>query len=300
MRASFCILVKNLHMKLLTLGLCMVAFSSHCNSQKFFGKDAFLYLNTTVKPITKPDYLIDKNYHNFFLYFDTITKTLADKKTFGASMDFKPFQVKTNYIHDGTDYEKLKIFDFLVTKVYIEKSEEKYPNPRYYILELRNETIGTIYYKYNTSSEPDLEIKILYGLEYPENYWCQKFMTFTDKFNSNKISISEDFSGISIIYNQNSKKYSLSGELIGYSLNVGGKGFYLLLEDGTKIAKPEARVDVEASDNGHWKYTCTINLNNSDLQLLRSKKITDFRLYVHDKSLDENDSEIIMEILKCF
>ena len=45
----------------------------------------------------------------------------------------------------------------------------------------------------------------------------------------------------------------------GYTLNVAGKGVYLLFTDGSKISKPSELINVDNTSSGKWEYSARCN-----------------------------------------
>ena len=84
----------------------------------------------------------------------------------------------------------------------------------------------------------------------------------------------------------------------GEGLNVNGKGVWILFEDGTKISKPNADLQIDVATNG-YRYAGFIELTKNDIKLLTEKTMTDKRLVIYDGSIDTNSAVILKEYLKC-
>jgi len=133
---------------------------------------------------------------------------------------------------------------------------------------------------------------------------CNDISRSVDEF-TGEIKISSPLSEGSklapvIIYkdiNKTSTAYYLSLHTNGNTLNVGESGVIILLDDGTKINKSD-KIDVEAADNG-WDYRAFISLTQSDLQLLSTKKINKYRLYIYDETLSKWFAEKFINYVKC-
>ena len=69
----------------------------------------------------------------------------------------------------------------------------------------------------------------------------------------------------------------------GSTLNIGEKGFILLFQDGTKLEKPNAKVDAE-SDSGtaYWEYSTFTPISDEELEMFATKKVDSFRLYIYE------------------
>jgi hypothetical protein len=78
---------------------------------------------------------------------------------------------------------------------------------------------------------------------------------------------------------------------------VDGKGAFILFEDGKKWSK-SVEIDVDATENG-FEYTAFIPLINSDLKLLKSKKISKIKLYIFEQSMSEDDANMFIQDVNC-
>ena len=85
----------------------------------------------------------------------------------------------------------------------------------------------------------------------------------------------------------------------GSTLNVGKEGLYILFEDGTKLIKPDAKIDVEVSSGSGYVYSAFVPLSQSEIKLLINKDITDKRTYLYDGTVDNESAKEIREYLKC-
>jgi hypothetical protein len=91
--------------------------------------------------------------------------------------------------------------------------------------------------------------------------------------------------------------YYLSLTAMGLTPVVDGKGATILFEDGKKWSK-SVTIDVDASENG-FRYSAFIPLNKADLNLLKSKKISKFKLYIFEQTLFESDSNGFIQDVNC-
>src|SRR5690606_30521893 len=136
------------------------------------------------------------------------------------------------------------------------------------------------------------------GLDLPEGFYCKDIETTTDKF-TNEITSRSDYSeGISflkITKNGSSKVYLAINES-GSTVNVGKKGLILLLENGKKIEKPNAPIDVEAG-RSNYVYSAFIELTKAEIDLIINNPITADRLYIYDGEIKFGAK--LSEYLKC-
>jgi hypothetical protein len=269
------------------------------SAQDFVGMDADLYLNATVKPVEISEQLQRYAYKNFYLQFDTVTKVLT-KPEGKKSAKFKPFQTGQQYLQKS-EYSKLVGMEFMVTGVYEETAKYDFDKGMYYVFALTNDALGTIYYEYDTRYKHDLELTAVGGLKFPEGYWCNKFTVTKDKFEDKTSYYSPQESGFSVvkIVSNGITKYYLSVEEGGSTANANGKGLFLLFDDGTKINKENTNIDVKVGNKGEFIYSAFIELTNEDLEILKTKKITDNRLYIYDGTVNLESANLIQEFVKC-
>ncbi len=93
----------------------------------------------------------------------------------------------------------------------------------------------------------------------------------------------------------------MSLKAYGSTLNVGKEGVIILLADGTKIEKPEAKIDadVNTSTSGGWDYSAFVRLDDSDIEKLTKSTVTDFRLYIYDSKVLPKKAALYQQYLKC-
>lgn len=83
--------------------------------------------------------------------------------------------------------------------------------------------------------------------------------------------------------------YYLSIEVAGSTVTVGRKGVYILFEDGTKFSKPGEEIDTKVNQSGSgYLYTCFVELKKSEVEIFTKKKITDVKLYIYDREIDNS------------
>ena len=91
--------------------------------------------------------------------------------------------------------------------------------------------------------------------------------------------------------NRNNVAYYLDLSTQGSSVFVGWKGAIILFNDGTKMKKPNAEIDIEVSDYG-YRYATSIPLTQADLKVLSSKNIDKFRLNIFDAAVNSKEAEL--------
>ncbi len=92
--------------------------------------------------------------------------------------------------------------------------------------------------------------------------------------------------------NKNKATYYLDLMTQGSTVFVGWKGAILLFADGTKIKKPNAKIDIGVSDYG-YRYSAFISLTQAELKVLSLKNINKFRLSIFDGAVNSKDAGMI-------
>lgn len=270
--------------------LTAVLISSITFGQDFPGESVDLLLNKTVKPITLEESMQRYAYKNFYSKFDTVSKKLEKYKK-----GHRAFPSGTSQ----SDYNKLVGKEFKVAKIYDQKPTLSSDEGRYSVLELVNPELGTIYYDYDSKYDFNFELEVIGGLDLPEGFYCKDIETKTDKFSGETTASSDYSEGIKflkITKNGSSKIYMAINET-GSTLNVGEKGLILLLENGNKIERPNAKIDVDTGSGRNYVYSAFIELTEKEVDLIINNPITDDRLYIYDGVI-KNGAKL-SEYLKC-
>lgn len=274
--------------KLLLLSIILISGLTY--GQDFPAKSVDLLLNKTVKPKALKESMQKYAYKNFYSKFDTVSKKLEKYKKGHRAFPKGTFQ---------SDYDKLVGKEFLVTKIYDQKSTLSSDEGRYSVLELKNPELGTVFYNYDSKYDFEFELEVVGGLELPEGFYCKDIETTTDKFNGETTASSDYSEGIKflkITKNGSSKIYMAINES-GSTLNVGEKGLILLLENGNKIERPNAKIDVDTGSGRNYVYSAFIELTKKEIDLIINNPITDDRLYIYDGEI-KNGAKL-SEYLKC-
>ncbi len=256
---------------LFTLLISIFLFSQ--NEGFFVGKDAHLLIGKKVK-VKEGSYSLSNFYKN-----SNLTKIVFKKGFY-------------------TDYNKIKDLEFIVKSVG--------ENPSSYsddiVLILNNSLTKDIYYKYNPELPSLFKLSILDEINLPKNYYCDKTEIKVDKFSSEKQTTTpyEFEYRLSKYEKDNDVDIYLTLRTYGISLKSGKKGAIILFDDGTKLEKPNAKVSVESSEGKGWDYSIFIKLDQTDINTLKNKTITDYRLYIFDREMDKTNAFNLKEYLKCF
>lgn len=100
---------------------------------------------------------------------------------------------------------------------------------------------------------------------------------------------------INKVIDKNQIYYYLRIEVIGETPSVVKKGVMVLFSDGSKLSKPNEKIDVRVNKYGSgYEYTSFIVLTKKEVDLFAKKKATDVRLYIYDREIDEVDASQFM------
>ena len=260
-----------------------------------FGQENFpaqmvdLLLEKTVKPKVLEESMQRYAYKNFYSKFDTESKKLEKYKK-----GHRAFPSGTSQ----SDYNKLVGKEFKVVKIYDQTPTLSSDSGRYFVLELRNEELGTVYYDYDSKYDFNFELEVVGVLELPEGFYCRDIKTETDKFTGETSATSDYSEGISFIKitKEGTSRIYLTINESGSTLNVGKKGLILLLENDKKIERPNAKIDVE-SGRSNYVYSAFIELTKAEIDLIKENNIIADRLYVYDGEI-KNGAKL-GQYLKC-
>jgi hypothetical protein len=189
----------------------------------------------------------------------------------------------------------------IVTKYGVESKAGDIEDP-IFVLE-DNKTKQIIYYRYNRSHEylfPFLTSEIYYN----SDDYCDKVSVVKDDF-TDKITISspyyvsvENYPVVIFRFVKNGQSnYYLSLHSQGSTVNVDIRGVIVIFDDGTKWTN-NSEIDVDATENG-FDYKAFIKLTPSDLSLFSTKRISKYRLYIYDTSLNYHKSSVIKIFINC-
>lgn len=261
--------------------------------ESFLGSDFMLYKGSLFK---MKEGAISGFGHTFYSNLENCQKMYDDNviypdsrykfNTVSDSLKNRIFRVEEIVNKDGNPFTKGNYFD----------------KPIFILKDVNNEQI--IYYKYDKQYEHNFPF-LTAGLELDTEVLCAKLERRVDDFTSEIRINSPIFDGVKmspiIIYkviNGNSSQYYLSLSADGSTLNVGESGLIILFEDGTKLERPNQKIDVEAGDSD-FKYKAFISLTETDLEKFTSKKISKYRLYIYDKTINQGEGEKFTHFVKC-
>lgn len=124
---------------------------------------------------------------------------------------------------------------------------------------------------------------------------------FTDEITINSPPLESNQIAPMIIYKivkSGKENYYLSLRTYGSTVNVGETGVIVLFDDGTKMNKPTEKIDVDSDATG-FSYSAFIQLTETEVKSLTTKKITKFRLYIYDKEVSQGFAEKFTNYVQC-
>lgn len=278
----------------LTLVIITITISySQTFETNFLGDDFMRYKGVLLKLIDKPISGLGFTFYSDLSY----CQSLYDNHVIYPDTKFK-----FNTVPDSLANRIFRVED-IVGKDGIIFSGGSYSFDKPIFVLKDTTTKQIIYYKYDKKYDfnfPSLTSKI----EVDKKELCDEIDRtvdeFTDEIKMNSPIISGSSISSVIIYKTITKSrtsYYLSLHTNGNTLNVGESGVIILFTDGTKMNKPD-KVDVEVADKD-WDYSAFITLTQSDLQILSSKKIDKFRLFIYDEIVSKWLAEKFVVYVKC-
>jgi hypothetical protein len=267
-------------MKRINLLILSLILSIYTFSQDYPGKDVELLVGKEIQVKEQPETLQMYGYDDFYIKEDL-------KKKYACCE------------HYNSKYSSLvgKIFKVLSVELYtnsigIDKIK----------LKIENEETGIIYFNHDPSfkREDDFPFIIIGGLDFPEGYFCKDIEESKDKF-TGEITYSSptDYITFSKVKSDNeTNTYMSIREVVGSTLNTNETGVIILFDNGSKLERPDAEIDVEVSNyRDRWDYSAFFNLSDSDIKLLSENIITDVRLYIYDSTIANGKK--LADYMKC-
>lgn len=261
---------------LFSAAISLLSFAGY--SQEHPGKHPEILLNHQLKVLPLKESLQQYGYHNFYV---------------AESMAY-------NEVYKGprtTKYEELVGKTFKVTAV---KPYDKYGKQMYKLVLTSPEISQTLYYDYDPGFDHDYHFEAIDGLVIPSDVYCDDIIVESDKFTGEITAKSPIFNGITFykITSDGVTNFYISMNQVGATLNVGKKGLIILLADGKKIVKPDAKIDVDVNRGASgYVYSVFERLTKEDIKKLSESPMTDKRLFIYDGTIERGGK--LMEYIKC-
>jgi hypothetical protein len=195
-----------------------------------------------------------------------------------AALDYK------NTPSDSVVNKKFKVLNF-----------EKRKHPIFtssfdYVLKLQNDRNKIIFFKYDIHTE---DLRLIGDMIYPDGFFCKKIESDKDKFSGITTHRSPLLDVLS--FSKSKGVTYLRIDIPGSTLNYNTKGVILLLSDGSKINKPNEKIDVDY--NNGYRYSAFIALSKIEIDKIIKNPISDVKLYIYDFEIV--DKQKYSEYLKC-
>ena len=232
---------------------------------------------------------------------DFIASTDGDTVYYEYYSEFyKNNKLTKTYKRDFYDFSKL---EYLVDKKFKVVNIQPYSeDKKYYILELENNE-ETIYFKYDSNFSSNFPFKVVGGIILSDEYYCKNIIEDEDKFSGVK-SYTKRVRNVKILKTSKDGMYLTALSMHQISYQVKSKnGVILLLENGEKIEKPNAYVEVDVHNpgGGHpYIHRTSIKLTDAEVSLLSKNKITDYRIGYVDGAISSTDALTLMKTIRCF
>jgi len=75
-------------------------------------------------------------------------------------------------------------------------------------------------------------------------------------------------------------------------------GVIILFTDGSRLSKPNIKIEVEPGSGAFWNYYAIFKLNQAEINTFSNKKILKYRLYQHDEEVSSEDAEHLRQYFK--
>lgn len=280
--------------KIIILFLTSNLLFSQDFKEVFLGNNVDAYKGTYFK-------IKDNDYNDFYMMFYENLNILKDLKyhlvifpnkksreyTLRDSLNNKEFFVKDIVNIDGKPYNK----------------DEHFTEPIFVLQETNSKKI--IYYRYKQSEYYEFPFFVKSenkSIDLQCNLIQRKIDDFTGEITLrspiNYKSQNIPFAIIKTIKNSVTKYY-LSLSSYGLNVSVDINDITILFDDNSKLNK-KSKIDVNVAKNGNgYRYSAFIPITQQDLDILSTKKIIKYRLYIYDYSLNDENGEMFKSLIKC-
>jgi|GEM_PF-6013436 len=247
--------------KLLSL-LFLLLLSNAVTAQYFPGKHYRSFLGKKVKIVTKGSY-----------YYDVYKKPSTRSKHYAEVDGHTPKQA-------------------LEDKVFMVIGFEGETTTGLFFV-LSNAETGKVYYDYSLYHEILFDLVPVEDFDFKDEV-CSEVNSWIDKFTGEiRKTVSTNYN---VYFGRTGNYITMILSTDSETLLVGKKGVTVLLADGSKIKNEDAEIDVKATKTG-YEYRVVFTLTPEDIQKLKKSYITDYRLYIFDRSV--NSGKICQKLFQC-
>ncbi len=262
---------------LLTIAVLLPFVAS---AQDFPGRNPEILIGTKVKPITKNEKLQPYGYDNFYSSTDFTSKNrlfLNDKKTSSV------YESLVNKTFEVIDVKKESVYDYII---------------------LENKELGKVYYKYSKFYKHSFELEIIDFSGITKERLCNSdfISKYVDKFDGKttyRAKINDYDSIVKEITKEGQVSIFLSLSARSSTYVAGMEGIKLLFEDTTQLEFPTTKISSIVSRDGGYLFSIYHKLNDKDIEILKTKVITDYRMYHMDITFSKLDGVKLKYLLDC-
>jgi hypothetical protein len=169
-------------------------------------------------------------------------------------------------------------------------------------LKIENPEVGIMFYDYDPRFELEFEFEVIGGLNYPEDFFCKQIVTSNDMF-TGETDYASPFAPVEFykIIKGNTARTQITLKSQASILTLNVKGVIILLENGFRIERPEAKIDIKKikalDGTDAFVYTTVFDLSENDIKLLAENKMLKYRLFKHDTNV--TTAETLMNYMRC-
>lgn len=252
---------------------------------------ACLILNAQDYPYQKPELLLNKEVK----IKDLPRYSLKDGYT-NFKKDEKGYKTYEELSYNHTKPEALAGRTFKVTNVTGGKISSRMAS---YILTLQDDK-ETIYYKYNLP-DSNYYFEVIGGLDVTADFYCDYVAEEQAEPGEKMFGMTENKNNIGIMFekviNIKTKKSHYNIHLMESSVKPAEKGYGVIitLDNGQQINLPKQLVIKDYSS----KYFATKTLTPAEVNLLKTHKITGYKLLDQEATVTNEEGWILRGVLQC-
>ena len=193
-------------------------------------------------------------------------------------------------------------------KIFTVVSVEPYVNSigsNKYKVELLSEKKETIWLDYSPKYSHNFYFLVEGGFEVSDEYFCSKFISSSYDDFEEETTVRSDNSSYRLIRvgNSGGSVFYLSASVGSDSTAaIGGDGFYLILQDGTKLSWPDAKLDTEVNPSKYGKdyiVDAFVKLTEEQLRKISTSDTKKAKFYVITKDFADYDESEYTRNFRC-
>lgn len=95
------------------------------------------------------------------------------------------------------------------------------------------------------------------------------------------------------------EKSFISLKAPGSTINVGIKGAYILLGDGSKIIWEDADIESDVASNGRYSYNAFHEISDEEISRIANQGIVAYKLYIYELELSSKKVDLLKKQATC-